>query len=151
MNSIKDIMNTKVKACSHKATLAEAAALILQNDCALLPVIDEAGKLTGIITEHFICATLALKKMPAQQIAIEQLLCGTLFACSLDDSSAHAREIIELLNLPFLPVVDRNGSYQGIVSLIDLLAAEQHRPQPPDYAEDYSRSYFLGFTRTAAR
>jgi CBS domain-containing protein len=48
---IKDIMTTDVRICSPGTNLAAAAALMLDGDCGILPVVDE-GKLVGVVTDR---------------------------------------------------------------------------------------------------
>ena len=44
---IKDVMTGEPRTCSPETNLAEAAALMLDGDCGILPVIAE-GKLVGV-------------------------------------------------------------------------------------------------------
>ena len=44
-------MTSRIHTISPKATLAEAAALLLQHKIGCLPVVDPAGKPVGLVTE----------------------------------------------------------------------------------------------------
>ena len=48
---IKDIMTKDARCCSPTTNLAAAAALMLDGDCGMLPIVDE-GKLVGIVTDR---------------------------------------------------------------------------------------------------
>lgn len=57
---IKDIMTTDVRICSPGTNLAAAAALMLDGDCGILPVVDE-GKLVGVVTDRDMYIALATR------------------------------------------------------------------------------------------
>ena len=46
---VKDIMTGEPRTCSLSTNLAAAAALMLDGDCGILPVV-ENGKLFGVVT-----------------------------------------------------------------------------------------------------
>lgn len=48
---IKDIMTGEPRTCSLDTTLAAAAALMLDGDCGILPVVTD-GKLFGVVTDR---------------------------------------------------------------------------------------------------
>ena len=48
---IKDIMTAEPRTCSPGTNLAVAAALMLDGDCGILPVVDD-GTLVGIVTDR---------------------------------------------------------------------------------------------------
>jgi CBS domain-containing protein len=43
-------MTTDVKVCTPDTTVAEAAHLMWQGDCGILPVVDD-GELAGVVTD----------------------------------------------------------------------------------------------------
>jgi CBS domain-containing protein len=45
--NVKSLMTSTPRTCTRRTTLAEAAALMLDADCGVLPVVDEEGKLVG--------------------------------------------------------------------------------------------------------
>jgi CBS domain-containing protein len=51
---VRDIMTTDVKCCGLDTNLAAASELMWNNDCGVLPVL-ENGKLAGILTDRDIC------------------------------------------------------------------------------------------------
>jgi CBS domain-containing protein len=55
---VKDIMTGEPRTCAPATNLAEAAALMLDGDCGVLPVV-ENGKLVGVVTDRDMYIALA--------------------------------------------------------------------------------------------
>ena len=66
---IKDIMTTEVRTCTPDTNLAAAAALMLDGDCGILPVVDQ-GKLVGIVTDRDMYIALATRNRLASQLIV---------------------------------------------------------------------------------
>ena len=58
---VKEIMTREPKVASPATTLAAAGALMLEGDCGILPVVDEAGKLVGVVTDRDMYIALATR------------------------------------------------------------------------------------------
>ena len=52
---IKDIMSHPVVSCPADSTLDQAARLMWEFDCGIVPVIGDDGRLVGVVTDRDIC------------------------------------------------------------------------------------------------
>ena len=59
---IKNLMTPEPRTCTRETNLAQAAALMLDADCGILPVVDEQGKLIGVVTDRDMYIALATMK-----------------------------------------------------------------------------------------
>ncbi len=59
----KDIMTGAPLTCSPGTNLAAAAALMLDGDCGVLPVVDD-GKLVGVVTDRDLFIALGYARPP---------------------------------------------------------------------------------------
>jgi CBS domain-containing protein len=57
---VKEIMTPNAKACTPTDTLAAAARFMWDNDCGILPVVKDGGKVVGLITDRDICMAAAM-------------------------------------------------------------------------------------------
>ena len=125
---IKDIMTTEVRTCSPGSNLSEAAALMLDGDCGILPVVDE-GRLVGIVTDRDMFIALATRNARASQLRVGDVARHTVFTCGPDDDVRAALETMKEHRVRRLPVTGFGDSVMGIVSMNDLvLAAGTRKP-----------------------
>jgi CBS domain-containing protein len=120
---IKDIMTPEPATCSPATSLAAAAALMLDADCGILPVVDEEGKLAGVVTDRDMYIALATRNKLASQMAVGEVARKTVYTCSPDDDVQTALATMKQHRIRRLPVEGFGGTVAGIVSMNDILLA----------------------------
>ena len=137
---IKDIMTTDVRTCSPGTNLAAAAALMLDGDCGILPVVDK-GKLVGIVTDRDMYIALATRNTLASHVTVGDVARKQVFTCGPDDDVHAALAAMKQHRVRRLPVEGFGGTVQGIVSMNDiLLAAGTRKPVRNDEVVDTLRA-----------
>ena len=125
---VKEMMSTNAIVCTLTDNLSAAAGLMWENDCGILPVVAEEGKVVGLITDRDICMAATLKNRNLSKIAVEDVISGKVFACKPEDDVRNALNIMQENKVRRLPVVDAEGTLEGILSMNDLiLRAEEAR------------------------
>ena len=136
---VKEIMTANAKVCTPTSNLAEAAGLMWENDCGIVPVITEGEKVVGLITDRDICMAACTQGRDLSNIAIEEIFSGQVFACKPEDDIHVALKTMRENKVHRLPVVDSNGKLEGILSMNDIVlkAQEASGKKPPElsYAE----------------
>ncbi|MGK2964334.1 MAG: CBS domain-containing protein [Tepidiformaceae bacterium] len=118
MSKIKDFMTTPVVTVSAKATLAEAARLMRDNDVGFLPVVD-GDDLKGVVTDR----DLVVRGLAdGNEKSIGEIVSGGVIFLRPDDDEKEAEKLMSANNVRRLPVVD-NGRLAGMVSVGDLAAS----------------------------
>ncbi|MBI4465747.1 MAG: CBS domain-containing protein [Acidobacteria bacterium] len=117
---VQDIMVERPKCCNLYSNLAEITETLWSNDCGSLPVVNEEGKVVGMITDRDICVALGTKNRPASEIRAGEVISRKLFACSPGDEIHTALEIMKTQKIRRLPVLDKAGRLQGILCLNDV-------------------------------
>lgn len=130
---VKEIMTASPKACSLSNNLADAAGLMWDNDCGILPVVAE-GKVVGLVTDRDICMAAALKGRQLTNIAVEETISGKVFSCKPDDDVHSALKTMQENKVRRLPVVAADGTLKGVLSMNDVVlkaeeAKEKKRPE----------------------
>lgn len=116
----REVMTRNVKTVRRDSSLKEVAQLMKDEDCGVVPVVDERGSLVGIITDRdLVIRAFTGGKTP------DQLRAGDVMTddveCVHPDESIHS--VIELMGkrqIRRIPVVDRDDRVLGIISMGDI-------------------------------
>jgi CBS domain-containing protein len=118
---VQDLMTSHVRTCTPDTNLAEAAVIMFENDCGSLPVVDESGKLVGMVTDRDICIAAGTNHQPANQLRVADLALGTSYFCRPEQDIAVALEAMSKGRVRRLPVVSSDGTVEGILSVNDIV------------------------------
>jgi len=118
---VRDIMTSDVQSCRPDTNLAAVAKLMWDTDCGVLPVLNDQGEVFGMITDRDICMACATKNRAPSEITVGETVSGKTFGCKMSDEVHTAMEIMKREQVRRLPVVDEEGSLQGIISMNDLI------------------------------
>ncbi len=135
--SVQDAMTTAVVAVKLGASFEEMAARLRQSRVSAFPVIDDDGKVIGVVSEADMLARKVLIAAHAgpgtgmlhhgEQEKAEGLTAGDLMShpavtVSPEDSVEVAARLMYDLQVKRLPVIDSSGRLAGIISRADVLA-----------------------------
>jgi len=120
---IKDIMTPAPTTCSPTTNLAVAAELMLNADCGILPVVDEQGKLVGVVTDRDMYIALATRDTRASQLTVGDVALRDVLTCEPDDDVHAALATMKQHHIRRLPVEGFGRTVAGIVSMNDILLA----------------------------
>ena len=129
---VRDIMSTNAVSCRPDTNLAAVGALMWEHDCGLIPVVDEAEQVTGVITDRDICIALSTRDRQPSKITAREITAAPAFVCSPDDDIQTALITMSRQRLHRLPVVNRERGLVGLLSINDvLLHAERSLGKEP--------------------
>lgn len=123
--AVKDVMTKQVATCRPETNLAEATALMWDNDCGVLPVLGETGELAGIVTDRDICIALGTRNVRASDLCVRDVVKGHTLVCKPADDIHTALQTMRDGKIRRLPVV-KDDSLEGIVSMDDLVLNAEH-------------------------
>lgn len=121
--TVKSLMTSAPRTCTAATNLAEAAALMLDADCGILPVVDEKGQLVGVVTDRDLYIALATRNKLASQLTVGDVARTKVFTCGPDDDVQSALATMKQHHVRRLPVEGFGGTVAGIVSMNDILLA----------------------------
>jgi len=116
---VKEIMTPHPKFCRVDNNLAEAAELLWSNNCGALPVMDEQGKVIGMITDRDICIALGTRNRLPSEMEVGEVVAWRLFGCSPGDEIHAALATMKAEKVRRLAVLN-DGTLEGILSLNDI-------------------------------
>src|SRR5262249_43700280 len=118
---VQDVMTKNVRSCRTDTSLAEAAAMMWDNDCGVVPVIEANGKVVGVITDRDVCMAVATKNRLPSDIRVSETISYNIDACLPDDDVRSALKVMQKSKVRRLPIVNREGNLQGLLSLNDII------------------------------
>ena len=119
--TVRELMTTEVRTCRAETSLAEAVREMWEGDCGALPVVNDEGRVTGMITDRDICIALATKGRPADRVAVREVAQSHAYTCQPGDEASAALHSMKAHQVRRLPVVDADGHIRGILSLNDVV------------------------------
>jgi CBS domain-containing protein len=117
---IKDIMSHPVVTCRTTDCVDKAARLMWEFDCGIVPVVDDDGRLAGVVTDRDICMAAYTQGQPLSTIPITGAMATRVVALHADDLIERVEELMRENQVRRLPVVDGDGRPVGLVSMNDL-------------------------------
>ena len=119
-------MTGEPRTCSPDTNLAAAAALMLDGDCGILPVLED-GKLIGVVTDRDMYIALATRDRRASKLTVGEVVQAPVFTCGPDDDVQTALETMKQHGVRRLPVEGFGRTVMGIVSMNDIVLASGPR------------------------
>ncbi|HEX2966241.1 MAG TPA: CBS domain-containing protein [Syntrophorhabdaceae bacterium] len=126
MKIVKDVLKRKnqkeVWSVSPKATVFEALALMGDKSIGALMVIDENGKVVGIVSERDYARKIVLKGKASRETAVKEIMtpADQMYTVKPETSVDEAMVLITGKHIRHVPVFD-NGQFVGIISIGDLV------------------------------
>lgn len=132
---IENLMTTEPTTCSIADHLATVAMKMWEDDCGIVPVVED-GKLEGVITDRDIAMALAMKGAAATEVRVGDVITGKVFGCAPDDEVSTALELMAEHRVRRLPVL-KGKKLVGLLSLNDIVleaASQPGKQKKPTYA-----------------
>jgi CBS domain-containing protein len=126
---VEELMTVEVKVCGPGDSLNRAAQIMWENDCGCVPVVDDAGRVVGMLTDRDVCMAAYTQGRLLVEIPVSSAMSKTLVVCGRDDTIATADQRMRQHRVRRLAVVDGYGRIAGILSLSDIARrARRERP-----------------------
>jgi CBS domain-containing protein len=141
---VQDVMTSEVKSCRPETSLAVAAVMMLDYDCGALPVVNDENKVIGIITDRDIAIAAATKARLASEIPVGEVISRKVYSAMPNEDIHAALKTMRHEKIRRLPIVNRDGMLQGILSLNDiaLRAEEEEGRRHPELTYEGAMSAF---------
>jgi CBS domain-containing protein len=135
---VQDVMTRNVKSCRPEATVDQAAMMMWDYDCGVLPVVDDGSRVMGMITDRDIAIAASTRGRLTTQIKVGEVMSGNVYACAEDEDVKSALNTMRRERVRRLPVVNYDGRLSGILSINDVvLRAEESRVgRAPEISQD---------------
>jgi len=120
---IEQIMTPSPVTCGLSDNLAEVVERMWDANCGIVPVVDDAGHVIGVITDRDICIASATRGRAPGEIGAEDMQRKPVVCCRPDDDVRTALRLMTVHRVRRLPVTTDEGILHGVVSLDDIALA----------------------------
>jgi CBS domain-containing protein len=135
--TVEDVMTARVVSVSESAGYKEIVTLLRRNRVSAVPVVDAAGRVTGVVSEGDLLAKQAAPGLPtgavrmawrlrerskASAVTAAELMTSPAVTVTPSADVATAARLMRDRRVKRLPVVDAAGHLAGIVSRMDVLS-----------------------------
>ena len=118
---VEEVMTCKVFVCGPETDMQQAARLMWENDCGVLPVVNTRDEVVGLITDRDLCMAAYTRGQSLREMPVRESMSKEVFSCSPSDSLEQAIRVMGDHQVRRLPVVGERGQLLGLLSQNDLL------------------------------
>jgi CBS domain-containing protein len=119
---VQEIMTQAVSAGSPATNAASAAEIMWTNNCGSLPVVEDGGRVIGMVTDRDLFIALGTQNRRPAELTLGEVMRQETVACRPGDDVRQALKIMAKEKIRRLLVVDEAGILKGILSIDDVLA-----------------------------
>jgi CBS domain-containing protein len=116
---VRDAMTSNPATCEPNTTLRLVALLMLDHDCAAVPIV-RSGELIGIVTDRDIVCRAVAQGWNAAELPAAMVMSAPLLVIHPDETFEDAALLMMENHVHHLPVVDDDGRLLGIIAHSDL-------------------------------
>lgn len=124
---VRSVMTADPATCQASTPIRDVARLMLDNDCGLVPVIDETGKPVGAVTDRDIALRVVAEGRDPQQCTAQDCMTSPVTTVSVDSNLAETTDLMEREQVRRMLVVDQDGRLCGIVAQADIALSGRDR------------------------
>ena len=126
-----DLMTRPPITCHVNDPLSVAAQRMWDGDLGVLPVVNDDGKLTGMITDRDICMAALLQGGALDNLLVNAAMARHVVSAMPDATIAEVERLMAKYQIRRIPIVDASGTPIGIISMNDLaLASARPKTEP---------------------
>ena len=125
-------MTRNPKTVTRQTSIREAAVVMRDENCGVVPVVDVAGRLEGILTDRDIVVRGLIDETTLRRI--EDVMTDDVSAVTEDEPLTSVLDLMGRKQIRRVPVVDRNDRLLGIISMADIA-------NRADYDEDLQDAF----------
>ena len=128
----RDVMTRNPRTVNRQSSIRDAAMLMRDENCGVVPVVDGAGRLEGILTDRDIVVRGLVDEVGQRRI--EDVMTDDVSAVTEDEPLTSVLDLMGRKQVRRVPVVDRNDRLLGIISMADIA-------NRADYDEDLQDAF----------
>lgn len=113
------LMSAELKTVTPETLVEDAAAIMLDNEIGSVIVVDEDGRLEGIVTSTDFVRIVA-KSQPKAETSVEAYMTTDLVTASAQDTVRDVADAMLEHGIHHVPVVDDVGGLIGIITSTDV-------------------------------
>ena len=117
---VRECMTSQPVTCRPDDTNSQAARLLWENDCGILPVVDDQEHLVGMITDRDLCMGAYTRGQAFADLHVKESMATDVQHCNPADALEDALDVMGRHQVRRLPVLDSDLHLVGILSMNDV-------------------------------
>ena len=117
---LNTVMTANPACCGRETSLQQVAKMMAENDCGMIPVVDQQGMPVGAITDRDIAVRAVAKGGDMDSCCAGDYMSAPVRTVSQDSTLADCCAAMESAQLRRMPVVDAQGRLVGVVAQADI-------------------------------
>lgn len=124
----RDIMTANPASCTVNDTAQEAARLMAECDCGVIPVVEDkqSNRLVGVVTDRDL-AVRGLAQGKGVDAKVGDVMTPKPSCCGPNDDLKVVERVMTELQVRRVPVVDESGRVVGVIAQADLARAAERK------------------------
>jgi CBS domain-containing protein len=118
---VKEVMTQPAVCCRPETNVGRAVELMWNRNVGMLPVVDNDGKLIGVVTDRDICIAMGTRNRLPGELTVGEIAIRRVFTCKPNNDIHEALNAMGSHQVRRLPVVNDQGTPQGLLSMDDLV------------------------------
>jgi CBS domain-containing protein len=130
----RDIMTANPACCTPEDTARDAARLMAECDCGVVPVVEDrqSMRLVGVVTDRDL-AVRGLAQGKGADARVSDLMTTKLNCCGPNDDVKEIERVMAERQVRRVPIIDERGCCIGVVAQADLARAAVTTREVSDY------------------
>lgn len=122
--TVAEVMTPAPRTCRRTDSLVAAAKILWENDCGIVPVVDDGGRVVGMITDRDCLMAAFTRGRKLEDLSVQSAMAHMVFSVRASETVDAALRRMTEHAVRRLPVVDDHARIAGIVSFADLCQAK---------------------------
>ena len=123
MSDITSVLTANPSSCRVGTPLADVAQMMIDSDCGMIPVVDEANRPIGAVTDRDIATRIVAAGIDAGLSSAGDAMTSPVSTVTMTTSLYDATCVMEAEKIRRVIVVDGEGKLAGVAALADLALA----------------------------
>jgi CBS domain-containing protein len=116
----REIMTRNVKSTRLDSSLRDVARIMKDEDCGIVPVVDERGRLRGLLTDRDLVIRTLAEGRPPDTLLARDVMTDDVEAVTPDEDIHSIIALMGRRQVRRVPVVERDDRLVGIISMADI-------------------------------
>jgi CBS domain-containing protein len=134
----RDVMTRNVTVCNRNTSIHEVARIMRDEDIGALPVVDDKGKLDGIVTDRDLVVQGLTSDREETELRAEDCMTTDLFTADQNERLVDVIREMGDHQVRRVPVVDKRDRLVGIISMADIAVQTSKDRELGDALEEIS-------------
>lgn len=118
---VHQLMSRPAVTCRMTSDLAAVAMMMWRHDCGVIPVVDDAERLVGLVTDRDICMALATRHRRPEELNAANVMRKEVFTVEPHQDVREAMRLMAKEQVRRLPVLLEDRRLAGMLSVNDLV------------------------------